>query len=66
MILVFQKSIDAGEIWKAVRELYGPFEATSWMFTAREPFGGKSAVMMIKEGRADEVRRAISDESQHD
>ena len=66
MILVFQKSTDAGEIWKAVRELYGPFEATRWMFSGRDVFGGKSAVMMIKEGRADEVRRAISDESQHD
>lgn len=62
MILVFQKAIDAGEIWKAVRELYEPYAATSWMFSSRESFGGKSAVMLIKEGRADEVRKAIAGE----
>jgi hypothetical protein len=42
-----------------MRDLRDPVEAQQWMLSAHEQLGGQSPLQLIKEGRADEVRRLI-------
>jgi uncharacterized protein (DUF2384 family) len=43
-----------------VRDVYdSAVEAQQWMLSGQEQLGGQSPLQLIKEGRADEVRRLI-------
>ena len=42
-----------------MRDLRDAVEAQQWMLSAHEQLGGQSPLQLIKEGRAEEVRRLI-------
>jgi len=42
-----------------MRDLQDAVEAQRWMLSAHEQLGGQSPLQLIKQGRADEVRRMI-------
>ena len=42
-----------------MRDLHDGVEAQRWMLSAHEQLGGQSPLQLIKQGRADEVRRLI-------
>ena len=48
------------EILGLLKPFYSSIEAQKWLMSGQDVFGGKSAVMMIKEGREAEVRQAIA------
>jgi hypothetical protein len=50
----------AAEILDELRASIDAYGAQTWLLSGQEVFAGKSAVMLIREGRADEVRAAVS------
>jgi len=56
---ISQKSLDSHAVWKLVRKVYEPFQATQWLFSGHPHFAGKSPIMMIKAGRSAEVKAVV-------
>jgi hypothetical protein len=50
----------AAEIVDELRAFMDAYEAQTWLLSGQRVFAGKSAIMMIREGRANEVRTAVS------
>jgi hypothetical protein len=50
----------AAEILDELRTFMDAYEGQTWFLSGQQVFAGKSAVMMIREGRAEEVRAAVS------
>jgi hypothetical protein len=53
------KAMQAYELMKILDPLVGVFEASSFMQRANNLLGGATPVTAIKEGRIDEVKRAV-------
>jgi uncharacterized protein (DUF2384 family) len=47
------------DIWTSLLGLYNVREARIWLDTPQPLMGDKSAIELIKDGKADEVRRLI-------